>query len=105
MPNNELTEFVNANDCVPILQEYGEEEVTFVNPTQFPDRSQVLEYLEPMVVGTIITPDEFIGKIMTMCLVSRIFSLHFFFNNESVNFTVSLYLSICDFTCSCVSFF
>ncbi|RXM99323.1 Translation factor GUF1, mitochondrial [Acipenser ruthenus] len=54
-----------------LIKEYGEEEVTFVNPTQFPDRSQVLEYLEPMVVGTIITPDEFIGKIMTMCLNRR----------------------------------
>lgn len=52
------------------LQEYGQEEITIVNPAQFPDRSVVSEYLEPMVLGTIIAPDDFTGKIMTLCLVN-----------------------------------
>ncbi|XP_018615239.2 translation factor Guf1, mitochondrial [Scleropages formosus] len=50
-----------------LIKEHGGEEITIVNPAQFPDRSLVSEYLEPMVLGTIITPDEFIGKIMTLC--------------------------------------
>ncbi|XP_023677986.1 translation factor Guf1, mitochondrial isoform X1 [Paramormyrops kingsleyae] len=50
-----------------LIKEYGEKEITIINPAQFPDRSVVSEYLEPMVLGTIITPDEYIGKIMTLC--------------------------------------
>ncbi|KAL4641648.1 translation factor GUF1, mitochondrial [Arapaima gigas] len=54
-----------------LYQEHGGKEITIVNPAQFPDRSVVSEYLEPMVMGTIITPDDFIGKIMTLCLGHR----------------------------------
>lgn len=53
------------------LQEYGKEEITIVNPAQFPDKSVVSEYLEPMVLGTILSPDTYTGKIMSLCLVSR----------------------------------
>ncbi|KAM9741818.1 translation factor GUF1, mitochondrial isoform 6-T6 [Menidia menidia] len=34
---------------------------------KFPDRSLVSEYLEPMVLGTILTPDIYTGKIMSLC--------------------------------------
>lgn len=51
------------------LQEHGSKEITIVNPAQFPDRSVVSQYLEPMVLGTILTPDTYTGKIMTLCLV------------------------------------
>ncbi|XP_072519417.1 translation factor Guf1, mitochondrial [Salminus brasiliensis] len=54
-----------------LIKEYGKEIVTIVNPAQFPDKSQVVQYLEPMVNGTIITPDEFTGKIMSLCLSRR----------------------------------
>ncbi|KAI4904907.1 hypothetical protein NFI96_033152 [Prochilodus magdalenae] len=54
-----------------LIKEYGEEVVTIVNPAQFPDKSQVEEYLEPMVMGTVITPDDFTGKIMSLCLSRR----------------------------------
>ena len=50
-------------------QEHGSEEITIVNPAQFPDKSVVSEYLEPMVLGTILAPDAYTGKIMTLCLV------------------------------------
>lgn len=43
--------------------------MTIVNPAQFPDRSVVSEYLEPMVLGTILAPDSYTGKIMSLCLV------------------------------------
>lgn len=40
-----------------------------MNPAQFPDKAVVSEYLEPVVLGTILTPDSYTGKIMSMCLV------------------------------------
>nr|XP_033802118.1 translation factor GUF1, mitochondrial isoform X2 [Geotrypetes seraphini] len=50
-----------------LIKEFGREEVTIVNPAQFPDKSQVSQYLEPMVLGTLITPEEHVGKIITLC--------------------------------------
>ncbi|XP_025754065.1 translation factor GUF1, mitochondrial isoform X2 [Oreochromis niloticus] len=54
-----------------LIKEHGSGEITIVNPAQFPDRSVVSEYLEPMVLGTILTPDVYTGKIMTLCLNRR----------------------------------
>ncbi|XP_066505106.1 translation factor Guf1, mitochondrial [Hoplias malabaricus] len=54
-----------------LIKEFGKEVVTIVNPAQFPDKSQVVQYMEPMVTGTVITPDEFTGKIMSLCLSRR----------------------------------
>ncbi|XP_072352784.1 translation factor Guf1, mitochondrial isoform X2 [Scyliorhinus torazame] len=48
------------------LIKYGEEEITILNPCHFPDRLQVKEYLEPVVTGTILTPDDYIGKIISL---------------------------------------
>ncbi|KAG9347208.1 hypothetical protein JZ751_006136 [Albula glossodonta] len=50
-----------------IIKEYGQKEITIVNPAHFPEKHHVTHYLEPMVMGTIITPDDHIGKIMTLC--------------------------------------
>ncbi|XP_069487829.1 translation factor GUF1, mitochondrial isoform X2 [Ambystoma mexicanum] len=54
-----------------LIKEYRNEVITVVNPMEFPEKSQVSEYLEPMVLGTIITPDDHIGKIMSLCQVRR----------------------------------
>ncbi|XP_053559974.1 translation factor GUF1, mitochondrial isoform X2 [Bombina bombina] len=54
-----------------MIKEYGEEVITIVNPAEFPDKCHISEYLEPMVQGTIISPDEYIGKIMALCLSRR----------------------------------
>ncbi|XP_078250841.1 translation factor GUF1, mitochondrial isoform X4 [Pogona vitticeps] len=43
------------------------QEITIINPVEFPEKSVVAEYLEPIVLGTIVTPDEYIGKIITLC--------------------------------------
>ncbi|KAJ8262386.1 hypothetical protein GJAV_G00165860 [Gymnothorax javanicus] len=50
-----------------LIKEHGEEEITIINPAHFPDKSHVKCYLEPMVMGTIIAPDDHIGKIMSLC--------------------------------------
>lgn len=60
-----------ACHCVS-SQEYGGKEITIVNPAQFPDKAVVSEYLEPVVLGTILAPDSYTGKIMSMCLVREI---------------------------------
>lgn len=52
-------------------KEHGREEITIVNPAQFPDRSVVSAYLEPMVLGTILAPDTYNGKIMSLCSVKK----------------------------------
>uniref|UniRef100_G3Q4C0 GTP binding elongation factor GUF1 n=1 Tax=Gasterosteus aculeatus aculeatus TaxID=481459 RepID=G3Q4C0_GASAC len=54
-----------------LIKEHGREEITIVNPAQFPDRSVVSEYLEPMVLGTILAPDSYTSKIMSLCLTRR----------------------------------
>ncbi|KAF5286618.1 hypothetical protein FQA39_LY16226 [Lamprigera yunnana] len=41
------------------------------NPVHFPDPVNVDEYFEQMVVGTIITPDKFIGGVMSLCHEKR----------------------------------
>lgn len=58
-----------------VLQEHGRKEITIVNPAQFPDKSVVSEYLEPMVVGTILAPDSYTGKIMALCQVRTVLNL------------------------------
>ncbi|KAM4779896.1 translation factor GUF1, mitochondrial isoform 2-T2 [Cyanocitta cristata] len=50
-----------------LIKEYGKEQITIINPAQFPDKLSVSEYLEPTVLGTIVTPHEYIGKIITLC--------------------------------------
>ncbi|XP_068134630.1 translation factor GUF1, mitochondrial isoform X2 [Hyperolius riggenbachi] len=54
-----------------LIKEYGAEEITIVNPTEFPDKTVVSDYLEPMILGTIISPDEHLGKIMSLCQSRR----------------------------------
>ncbi|XP_069869183.1 translation factor GUF1, mitochondrial isoform X2 [Dipodomys merriami] len=54
-----------------LIKEYREKEITIINPAQFPDKSKVTEYLEPVVLGTIITPDEYSGKIIGLCQARR----------------------------------
>ncbi|KAM9329121.1 translation factor GUF1, mitochondrial [Gastrophryne carolinensis] len=54
-----------------LIKEYGEKEITIINPSEFPDKTVVSEYLEPMILGTIISPDDYLGKIMSLCQSRR----------------------------------
>lgn len=65
-----------------LIKEHGEEVITIINPAQFPDKSQVVEYLEPMVMGTIIAPDDFTGKIMTLCQSRRAVQKNMFYIDD-----------------------
>ncbi|GIY84487.1 translation factor GUF1 homolog, mitochondrial, partial [Caerostris darwini] len=50
------------------IKKYGSEEIIISNPSKFPDPAIVEEYLEPMVLGTIITPEEYYSPILNMCM-------------------------------------
>nr|CAD7456742.1 unnamed protein product [Timema tahoe] len=57
-------------------QEYGAEPiqkslVKKTSKTHFPEPNIVSEYLEPMVLGTIITPDTYLGPVMSLCMDRR----------------------------------
>lgn len=41
------------------------------NPLHFPEHFKIEQTFEPMVIGTIITPDEYLGPIMSLCLDRR----------------------------------
>uniref|UniRef100_A0A286Y5C0 GTP binding elongation factor GUF1 n=1 Tax=Cavia porcellus TaxID=10141 RepID=A0A286Y5C0_CAVPO len=66
-----------------LIKEYREKEITIINPAQFPDKSKVAEYLEPVVLGTIITPDEYTGKIMALCQARRAVQKHLMFIDQN----------------------
>ncbi|XP_021118054.1 translation factor GUF1, mitochondrial isoform X4 [Heterocephalus glaber] len=66
-----------------LIKEYREKEITIINPAQFPDKSKVAEYLEPLVLGTIITPDEYTGKIMVLCQARRAVQKHLIFIDQN----------------------
>ncbi|XP_070552885.1 translation factor Guf1, mitochondrial-like [Ptychodera flava] len=52
--------------------EYGDvDEITITNPSLFPEKHRITQYYEPMVIGTIITPDDYLGKVMNLCLNKR----------------------------------
>ncbi|OBS83447.1 hypothetical protein A6R68_22563 [Neotoma lepida] len=55
-----------------LIKEYKEKEITIINPAQFPDKSKVTEYLEPVVLGTVVTPTEYTGKVMALCQVETV---------------------------------
>ncbi|XP_031198420.1 translation factor GUF1, mitochondrial isoform X4 [Mastomys coucha] len=66
-----------------LIKEYKEKEITIINPAQFPDKSKVSEYLEPVVLGTVITPTEYTGKIMALCQARRAIQKNMTFIDEN----------------------
>ncbi|XP_017454675.1 translation factor GUF1, mitochondrial isoform X1 [Rattus norvegicus] len=66
-----------------LIKEYKEKEITIINPAQFPDKSKVTEYLEPVVLGTVITPTEYTGKIMELCQARRAIQKNMTFIDEN----------------------
>uniref|UniRef100_A0A8C6IIJ0 GUF1 homolog, GTPase n=1 Tax=Mus spicilegus TaxID=10103 RepID=A0A8C6IIJ0_MUSSI len=66
-----------------LIKEYKEKEITIINPAQFPEKSKVTEYLEPVVLGTVITPTEYTGKIMALCQARRAIQKNMTFIDEN----------------------
>lgn len=53
------------------IKKYGGSEVTVLNPCLMPDPQMIEEYFEPMVKGTIICPDQYLGSVTSLCLDRR----------------------------------
>uniref|UniRef100_L7M1G8 Translation factor GUF1 homolog, mitochondrial n=1 Tax=Rhipicephalus pulchellus TaxID=72859 RepID=L7M1G8_RHIPC len=53
------------------IKHYGSEIVTINNPLDMPDPVIIREYYEPMVIATIITPDTYLSKVMSLCADNR----------------------------------
>ncbi|GAB6019436.1 Translation factor guf1 mitochondrial [Chamberlinius hualienensis] len=49
----------------------GAEEIIINNPLAFPDPKTISQCYEPMVIGTVITPQLYYGKVMSLCLSRR----------------------------------
>ncbi|XP_038212147.1 translation factor GUF1 homolog, mitochondrial [Zerene cesonia] len=54
-----------------VIKQYRGEEVIVTNPLQLPDVKNIAEYYEPFVIGTIITPVEYLGAVNTLCIDRR----------------------------------
>ncbi|XP_043788333.1 translation factor GUF1 homolog, mitochondrial [Apis laboriosa] len=53
------------------IKKYKTDMISFNNPANFPDPHIIEEFYEPMVLGTIITPNEYMGTVMTLCFEKR----------------------------------
>ncbi|CAL7948862.1 unnamed protein product [Xylocopa violacea] len=53
------------------IKKYKSDIITFSNPADFPDPQIVEEFYEPMVLGTIIVPTEYMGAVTSLCLEKR----------------------------------
>ncbi|CAK1547144.1 unnamed protein product [Leptosia nina] len=54
-----------------VIKHYKTDEVIVTNPLQLPDVNNIVEYYEPFVIGTIITPVEYLGAVNTLCIDRR----------------------------------
>lgn len=54
-----------------IIQLLGGEEVIVTNPVRLPSPQHIEEYYEPFVIGTIITPVEYLGVVTSLCMDRR----------------------------------
>ncbi|CAB3224129.1 unnamed protein product [Arctia plantaginis] len=53
------------------IKQYKGEEIIVTNPVHLPDANNIEEYYEPFVIGTIITPVEYIGAVTSLCIDRR----------------------------------
>ncbi|KAL7303008.1 hypothetical protein TKK_0004231 [Trichogramma kaykai] len=53
------------------IAKYRGDEVIFSNPSDFPNPVITQEIFEPMVLGTIITPDKYLGDVLSLCIERR----------------------------------
>lgn len=58
------------------------DEMLIENPADFPDQSRVDEIYEPIIIGTIITPKEYLGNLLKICQDRRGEQISMTFLNE-----------------------
>jgi len=64
------------------------------NPAEYPDPEEIISTLEPMVIGHIVTPSEYYGAIVKLCMDSRGIQVnHEHLEGDRVKLSFSLPLS------------
>nr|KAJ3419170.1 hypothetical protein HK105_007314 [Polyrhizophydium stewartii] len=62
---------INTAPTVPYIVQYSDgSETSIRNPAEFPDPddfAKIKALLEPMVIGTLVFPSEYLGKMMELC--------------------------------------
>ena len=67
-----VTYRIRLKDAKAIRNKHGGEEmITVSNPKLLPDVQHIEEYFEPTVLGTIISPVQYIGPIIGLCIDKR----------------------------------
>ncbi|XP_030377918.1 translation factor waclaw, mitochondrial [Scaptodrosophila lebanonensis] len=54
-----------------MIKQSGKDTLEISNAALFPDPINIKEYYEPLVLGTIITPTEYVGQIIGVCVERR----------------------------------
>lgn len=54
-----------------VIAAHGSDVIHLSNPALFPDDNHIEEYFEPLVLGTIISPVEYVGQIIGLCIERR----------------------------------
>ncbi|XP_023296379.2 translation factor waclaw, mitochondrial [Lucilia cuprina] len=54
-----------------MIRQMGTDTMEISNAALFPEPINIKEYYEPLVKGTIITPNEFVGQIISLCVERR----------------------------------
>ncbi|GBP66065.1 Translation factor GUF1 homolog, mitochondrial [Eumeta japonica] len=54
-----------------LIKHYKSDELIITNPLQLPHPHNITEYFEPFVIGTVVTPTEYIGPVTTLCIDRR----------------------------------
>lgn len=67
-----VTYRIKLKEAKAILNKFGgKAEITVSNPKLLPDPQHVEEYFEPTVIATIITPSEYVGLLISLCIEKR----------------------------------
>ncbi|XP_067664150.1 translation factor Guf1, mitochondrial-like isoform X1 [Haliotis asinina] len=53
------------------IKKYGASEITLLNPCLLPDPGIIEDFQEPVVTGTILMPDSYLGSVTSLCMDRR----------------------------------
>ncbi|XP_071087963.1 translation factor Guf1, mitochondrial-like isoform X1 [Haliotis cracherodii] len=53
------------------IKKYGAPEITLLNPCLLPDTAIIEDFQEPIVTGTILMPDSYLGSVTSLCMDRR----------------------------------
>uniref|UniRef100_A0A7E4W0Y8 Translation factor GUF1 homolog, mitochondrial n=1 Tax=Panagrellus redivivus TaxID=6233 RepID=A0A7E4W0Y8_PANRE len=71
VPNVEYKAAIKDNETIRKKRYAGKGEITFTDPSHFPDVSDVDHFLEPIVLVTIIVPLEYLNTVSSLCVDCR----------------------------------